>query len=120
MPETLINEYPSDETLLFLTENTRLVQSDSREKFVLTFCGEQVELRVCELIAFKRKIEQIDVVLLLSDRTPDIEVIHLIQCDRFFLLDIRMVLELKALMSGAFAMLELNSIIHKSIVRQPV
>lgn len=120
MPETLINELTSDETLLFLTENTRLVQSDSREKFVFTFCAEQVELRVCELIAFKRKIEQVDIVSLLSDKTPDIEIVHLIQCDKFFVLDIRMVLELKALMAGAFAMLELNSIIHKNIVRQPV
>jgi hypothetical protein len=96
------------------------VQSDSKEKFQLTFCGDQTDLRVCELIALRRKIAQIDVVRLLSDGTPDIEIVHLIQCDKFFVLDIRLVLELKELMAGSFAMLELNSIIHKNIVRQPV
>jgi hypothetical protein len=120
MPETLVTISSNDETILFQTEHAQLVQSDSREKFGLTIFGEQIEFRICELIAFKRKIEQIDLVRLLSDESPDIEIVHLIPCDKVFLLDVRLVLELKSLMAGAFAMLELNSIIHKCIVRRLV
>lgn len=120
MPETLVKEVSNDETLLFQTDHAQLVQSDRREKFGLTIFGELIELRLCELVSFKRKIEQIDLVRMLSDDAPDIEIIQLISCDRMFLLDIRLILELKSLLAGAFAMLELNSIIHKCIVRRPV
>ena len=120
MPETLVHHSPNDETLLFQTEHAQLVQSDRTEMFTLTFFGDRVDLRICELIAFRRKIDQIDMVRLLSDQPPDIEIIHLMQCDRVFLLDIRLILELKALMAGAFAMMELNSIIHRCIIRKRV
>ncbi len=120
MPETLVKELSQDESLLFLTDNSRLVQSDSKQNFALTICDEVTDLRLCELIAFKRKVEQIDIVALLSDDEPDIEIIHLRQCEKFFFLDVRLVLELKELLAGAFAMLELNSIIHKSIIRRMI
>jgi len=116
----MINEGTLDADILFQTYNTSLVQRDDSEIFTLTFFGQQVEFRFCELLVFKRKIQGIDIVDLLTSDKPDIEIIRLAHCDRFIILPIIQILELQELLFGAFAMLELNSLIHKEIVRKVV
>uniref|UniRef100_UPI00404B2B51 hypothetical protein n=1 Tax=Fulvivirga sp. TaxID=1931237 RepID=UPI00404B2B51 len=79
-----------------------------------------MEFRVCQLIAFKRKIQKIDLAQMFADDTADIEIVYMPHCDRLFALNIHDVLQLKELFAGAFTMLELNSMIHKELVRRPL
>lgn len=98
--------------------DTALYQSDTLEMYFLTFKGEEIVFKACELISFRRKIQKVDLTLLLSSDTPDIELVSLPHCDRFFAFTTLEILELKELFAGAFAMLELNSLIHREIVRK--
>jgi hypothetical protein len=104
--------------LLFSTENSTLHQCDETELYILNFNGDAVLFRACELITFKRKIQKIDLAAMFASDTPDIEIVHMPHCDRIFALTIHNILELKDLFAGAFTMLELNSVIHKQLVRR--
>ncbi|TRX48209.1 hypothetical protein FNH22_29590 [Fulvivirga sp. M361] len=104
--------------LIFSTDNTHLYQCDTTEQFTLVFFGQKVVFRFCELIVFKSKIRKIDLFNLFNTDVPDIELIHLPHCDRFFALSTLQILELRELFSGSFAMMELNSIIQRRIVRK--
>ena len=103
---------------LFNTSNASLAQCDESEQYILSFQGTELKLRACELIAFKRKVQKLDLAALLSSDTPEIELLYLPACDRFFALTVFDVLELRELFAGAFAMLELNSLIHKELIRK--
>lgn len=103
---------------IFNTSNASLYQCNASESYILAFQGSEVKFRACELIAFKRKIQKLDLTNLLSSDTPDIEILHMPSCDRLFVLTVYDVLELRELFAGAFAMLELNSLIHKAIIRK--
>ncbi|XOV92615.1 MAG: hypothetical protein ACFHWX_20710 [Bacteroidota bacterium] len=104
--------------VLFETPNAVLVQSDTLGKYILRLHDDLIVFQPCELISFRRKIQNIDLIDLLSTETPDIEIISLPHCDRIFVFSIHLVLELQELMSGAFTMIELNSMIHKEIIRK--
>lgn len=103
--------------LLFETADAALYQADDREEFVLTFFEEKWHFRVCELIAFKRKINAINLMELLHASSPDLEIIPMPHCDRLLVLTLREILELRELLSGGFAMIELNSLIHRQLIR---
>lgn len=109
-----------DLSLIYKTGHCALLQCDRAEKFIMNFNGTAYEFRACELITFKRKIQEWDVVPMLSPGAPDIEIIHLKHCDRLVALTLHEILEIKDLFAGAFAMLELNSIIHSELVRKPM
>lgn len=104
--------------LIFNTPHSALHQCDISESFTLNFHQEQLTLKVCELIAFRRKLQKIDLAGLLASEGPDVEILALPQCDRLFILTVYDVLELRELFAGAFTMLELNSLIHKEIIRK--
>jgi len=104
--------------LLFATDNATLYQCDETELYILNFNGDAVFFRACELITFKRKIQKIDLAAMFASDTPDIEIVHMPHCDRIFALTIHNILELKELFAGAFTMLELNSVIHKQLIRK--
>ncbi|MEQ9166838.1 MAG: hypothetical protein RLO12_11310 [Fulvivirga sp.] len=106
--------------LVYETNRASLHQCDTSEIYTLRFNSEVVEFRVCQLIAFKRKIQKIDLAQMFADDTADIEIVYMPHCDRLFALNIHDVLQLKELFDGAFAMLELNSMIHKELVRRPL
>lgn len=106
------------EGLLFETAHAALIQCDVTERYILHFNQTEVHFRACELITFKRKIQQWDVLPMLASDAPDVEILHLPHCDRIFALTIHDILELKELFAGAFTMLELNSVIHKQLVRR--
>ncbi|MEM7550973.1 MAG: hypothetical protein AAF363_14915 [Bacteroidota bacterium] len=107
----------SDQHIVFETEHAKLIQDDRSELFILNFDGDEIFFRLCQLMAFKRKLNQINIVSLLSSKSPDIELINMPHCDRFFAFSIHEILELRELLYGSFTMLELNSLIHKTLVR---
>lgn len=108
------------EGLLYQTVNSAICQKDDSGIFSLIYFDQEIEFRFCELLAFRKKVQQIDIVDLLTNDQPDIEIIRLVHCDRFIILPIIQILELQELLSGAFAMMELNRLIHKEIVRKIV
>ena len=108
----------STKELIYETANASLHQCDATEHYILHFGGDRVSFRVCELISFKRKIQKIDLAAMFASDKPDVEIIHMPHCDRIFALTIYNILELKELFAGAFTMLELNSVIHKQLVRK--
>ncbi len=106
--------------LLFQTPRMALHQLDEREEFILTFFDEPLTFRACELIAFKKKLKDLDILELLKPESPDVEIIPMPHCDRILVLTLGEILELKELLSGSFSMLELNSLIHREIIRKAV
>ncbi|MEQ9216625.1 MAG: hypothetical protein RLO17_01195 [Cyclobacteriaceae bacterium] len=104
--------------VLFQTSNASVSQCDAQGKYILTFAEDQIVFRACELISFRRKIQKIDITQLLASDTPDVEIISMPHCDRLFVFTIQEILELRDLFAGTFAMLELNSLIHKEIIRK--
>ena len=104
-----------EEEIVYQTSNASLTQSDIEEKYRLRFFAQEIILRPCELISLRRKIQAVDIVNLLSHNTPDVEVIPLISCDRIFVFTIHEILELKEVLDGTFAMLELNSIVKRRL-----
>lgn len=103
--------------LVFSTSNTSIRQCDVSEKFIVSLFDQEIALKLCELIAFKKKVNEVDIGAMFDNNHPGIELVSLLQCDRIFVFGIREILELRDLFSGSFAMLELNSLIHKSLVR---
>ncbi|MEM8892931.1 MAG: hypothetical protein AAGC88_00045 [Bacteroidota bacterium] len=120
MSETLVSIEENQEIALFTTAHGELIQSDKKRNFRLTFRSLEAEFKVCELIVFRKRIFELDIKRLLDSDTSDIEIIYLANCDKFFVVDVNDLIELRNLLHGAFAMLELNSIIHKSIVRSSI
>ena len=106
------------EHLVFQTKNASLSQCDSSSSYILRFFNEELRFRACEFITFKRKIQKVDLTELLSSSSPDVEVISLPHCDRLMVLSIHEILELREVLGGAFTMLEMNSLIHKELVRK--
>ena len=118
MSET-ITEDLLENGLVYRTLNGSIHQCDDSQRFLLRYGNESLSFRACEFIAFKRKIQQIELSELL-EQDYDVEVLYMPHCDRFMVLTIFEILELRELMAGAFTMLELNSIIHSKLVRQTV
>ena len=105
-------------SIVFETQGTSVSQCDRSEKFFLHFLAQPIELKLCELIGLKRKIEKIDLTALVSSQGPDIEVLYLSHQHPILVLSIYEILELRDVLSGTFTMLELNSLIHRSINRK--
>lgn len=106
--------------LVYETNQASLHQCDTSELYTLHFNSERIKLRLCQLIAFKRKIQKIDLAQMFADDSAGIEILYTPHCDRLFALTIHDVLQLKELFAGAFTMLELNSMIHKELVRKTI
>ncbi|MCC5920391.1 MAG: hypothetical protein LAT68_08945 [Cyclobacteriaceae bacterium] len=103
---------------VFMTQNAGLNLCEKREQFILNFQNTSLELKICELIKLRNKINEVDIIHMLSVDTPDIEVFYLPMSQRFLILNLREILELKELLSGSFVMLDLNTTIQKITSRQ--
>lgn len=103
--------------LVFATSNIGIYQNDSRASFILQLPKEEVELKLCAMLSFRRKIQSIDLAEMFMPAHPGVEIIAMPQLERIFVFDVREVLELRDLFSGAMTMLELNSMIHQKLVR---
>lgn len=102
---------------LFSSEFGATYQSDQDRCFYLHFQGRELALSVCSLIAFKKKVDSVDLVKMLTDEEDYSDVVLLSTCQReaYFLLSIQEIIDLKELLGGTLVMLELNSILHKQI-----
>lgn len=105
-------------TELFAVGATKFYQSDLDEVFCIDWYGDLISFKLCDLIRFRNKINQIDLAARLTSVTSDIELVYLPHIDRILLLTLYDILTLKELFSGGFAMLELNSILHRAIHRK--
>jgi hypothetical protein len=120
MSKQMIQSIEQDfsDNLVFKTNNTSLTFCDASNKFTLQLFNEDISLSLCALIAFKKKVKDIDLISMFDSNHSGIEIISLVYCDRIFVLTIQDILDLRELFNGTFAMLELNSVIHKAIVRK--
>ena len=105
-------------SIVFESQGTSVSQCDRSEKFFLHFLAQPIELKLCELIGLKRKIEKIDLATLVSSQGPDIEVLYFSQQHPILVLSIYEILELRDVLTGTFTMLELNSLIHRTVHRK--
>lgn len=99
--------------LVFATKNGRIEQSDQLHSFFLTFNDIEYKLAPCSLIALKSKLLSYDLekILLCDDDYSNLELVPVCNRDRFLLLNLSELAELKDLINGTFVMLELNSIV---------
>lgn len=104
-------------TQLFSTDLGRTYQSDQDRCYYLHFQGRELPMSVCSLVAFKRKVDTVDLVKMLTDESSysDIALVATCQQEAIFLLSIREVIDLKQLLAGTLVMLELNSILHQQL-----
>ncbi len=114
----MTDTYSEPTTLVYQTGHASVYQCDANDSFVLCLGEERLTFSVCEFIAFRRRLQQIDLDDLVASDTPDLEIVNLPHCDRLFVLTASEVLALRELLAGSFAMLELNSIIHRTILRK--
>lgn len=112
-----VNLLLKESELVFATPNIGIYQNDSRASFILRFHRDEVELKLCTLLAFRRKIMNIDLTEMFMPDNADIEIIEIPQLKRIFVFSLREILELRELFSGTMTMLEMNSIIHEKLVR---
>tara|TARA_B100001109_G_C18620609_1_gene361326 strand:+ start:248 stop:583 length:336 start_codon:yes stop_codon:yes gene_type:complete len=106
------------QSVVFETQSTSVSQCDRSEKFFLHFLAQSIEFKLCELIGLKRKIDQIDLAALVSSQGPDLEVLYLSNQHPILILSIYEILELRDVLSGTFTMLELNSLIYRTVHRK--
>ena len=94
-----------------------MFQCDLTDSFVLKREECEIEFKLCDLYAFRKKVMSLDLVELLDSSAPDIEIIHLPHCGRFLTLTVFEILEFRELLNGTFNTLALNSTI-KQILRK--
>ena len=100
--------------LVFATKNGRIEQSDTLHSFFLVFNEVEYKLAPCSLIALKSKLMTYDLeqIFLKDEDISGLEIVPVCNRDRFLLLSLPELIELKELINGTFVMLELNSIVY--------
>lgn len=104
--------------IVYSTQQTSLSQDDISGGYLLSVGREEYFLDRYTYSHFRKNIKAIDLVTLLSSKTPDIEILKIRNSNRFLIVDIHCAIELKELIDGACAMFELNTCIHKGIRRK--
>ncbi|MEO9804194.1 MAG: hypothetical protein ABJF04_13140 [Reichenbachiella sp.] len=104
---------------IYHTTHGKVVQNDKDNCFYLQYKGNEYRMAVCALIAFKSKLDQLNIEeMLLSDTSLNsIEIIPLCNKERLLVLTLDEIIEMKDLIPGTLVMLELNSIVQQRIVR---
>jgi len=105
---------------VYRTENCQVYQLDASRSFNICLFGTELELKLCGLYAFYKKIRGVNLSELFSAESGGVELIYLSQCDRLFVFDLDQILELREFLEGTFVMLQLNSVIHESTSRRLV
>jgi hypothetical protein len=90
-------------------------QCDETNQFVVRFLDTTTYFSVRQFIDFRRVISQINLNVMLEriEREFDLELIYLPQKDKLYTLEICEIYHLKELLSGAKAILELNSMLNE-------
>lgn len=94
-----------------------IYQCDETSTIWLDFQGKKTPLRYFGFLAVKRQVDKVDVESMFDDTTKggDLEIINVRGCDRCFVVNLKELIGLKELLSGAKVMLDLNSIIHERL-----
>jgi hypothetical protein len=100
---------------VFRHKSLAVNQCDVSEMFTLTLGTQQLIFKLCDLISFKKKIFDIDLVLLFDAYHRDMDIIYLPHIDRHLILSLEEILNLRELLSGTFAMLQINSQVQRSL-----
>ncbi|UXP32369.1 hypothetical protein N6H18_00065 [Reichenbachiella agarivorans] len=105
--------------IIHSSQHGKVVQADKENCFYLIYKGSEYKMNVCSFIAFKSKLDAYNLEsMLLSDASQsDLEIIPLCNKERFLILTLEEMIEVKHLVQGALVMLELNSIVHQRINR---
>ena len=98
---------------IFNTSSAAISKCELSDSYFLSYKGNDISFKLCDLYAFKKKMMSIDLVELLDSSSPDVEIIHLRHCQRFLVLSIPEILEFRKLLNGTFDILALNSSIQK-------
>ncbi len=96
---------------IFQTEDGAVYQCSRRNCYWLDFQGSTTAFRVRDFFAFKKRVDAIDLEMMLSNsaRAFDFEIIMPFRTDSIFVLSVQDIIKLKAVLSGAKFMIELNS-----------
>lgn len=104
---------------VFATNSGVIFQSDFEKCWYVDFAGKLARFDYRNFLKLKKAVYQIDIEakLLSSDQTADVEIIFICACDHAYVLNLLQLIQLKELLHGTFAMLELNQIIHDRLHR---
>lgn len=103
---------------VFLTQHCSIHQCDERDSFILNLFGDELEMELCSFIAFKKQVLDFKLeAALLDDSHAGIEIMRFGCLDRIFVFTLEQLIEIRNLLDGSFAMLEVNSIMHRAMRR---
>jgi hypothetical protein len=109
-------------TEVFQTTQGSIYQSDDERCWYVDFAGKFARFDYRSLLLLKKSVYNINIeaTLLKSNKSADIEIVFICACDHCYVLSTIEVIALKELLQGAFAMFELNNIIHDRLFRLAV
>jgi hypothetical protein len=104
---------------VFTTDSGSIFQSDAEKCWYVDFAGKLARFDYRNFLKLKKAVYQIDIEakLLSSAQTADVEIIFICACDHAYVVNLLQLIQLKELLQGTFAMLELNQIIHDRLHR---
>ncbi len=104
---------------VFSTRKGAVYQSDRERCWYIDFADKLVRFDYRGLLKLKQSIYRLDIELLLLDssRSPEIEMVFICACNHCYFLNLSQIIALKELLEGTFAMFELNQIIHDRLHR---
>lgn len=99
---------------VFATEHGAVYQCSNQNCYWLQFDGDHTPFKVNDFLAFKRKVDQVDISAMIIDssRTADFTILMPFRTEKCFVLDINNLLLLREILDGAKFMLELNSVVN--------
>ncbi|WP_118194122.1 DUF6686 family protein [Albibacterium indicum] len=102
---------------LYKSDIGEFCQCSRKNCYRLTFRGERFDLTVSDFLSFKKEIDAIDIVAILTDSSckSDTIIVNSYRTKRFLILSILEVIQLKELLRAAKFMVQLNSMIHECL-----
>ena len=112
---TMTNNLPISYQEVFRTDRGTVYQCDQTNRLILGFWGTYTPLSVRDFAQFRRMVETVDVrqMALSTDAADDVEILTPPRSERCYVLTLCEVIHLRELLSGASAMLELNSMLRE-------
>jgi hypothetical protein len=107
---------------IYRTPHGCVYQCDSKRSFGVDFGGYITEYKFPCFFALKKLVDSVDIdaMALNPDTAADVEIISPCGSERCYVLTLSELLEFRELLAGARVMLQLNSILHERLYRQPV
>lgn len=100
--------------ILYRTDKGAILQDDGTRQFILEFQGRSTRFKVAEFLQFKKNIDDLDLkdLFLSEGKGIDIQIIHQKGSGHLFVFTLCELVNIKELLQGAMAMIELNRIIN--------